>query len=92
MKMKKILKFYTYTDNLEIEKIRNEIKIMEKEIHRQNETREKIQKNFDFEIPSYVLDAIAEDKYINLFINLARVNKEITEVNAQILRSIYCKK
>lgn len=55
--------------------------------------RKKIQDNFDFKVPVYILDEIieADEKYnvenINFLINLAKINNRISEEDAMILKN-----
>lgn len=69
---------------------------LQKEIERRKVLREKIQSNFDFEIPTYVLEDIIDEEYfghICLMINMATNNNRISKENSielkEKLKEIY---
>ena len=69
---------------------------LQKEIERRKVLREKIQSNFDFEIPIYVLEDIIDEEnfgHICSIINMATNNNRISEENSielkEKLKEIY---
>ena len=69
---------------------------LQNEAERRKILSEKIQKNFDFEIPTYVLEDIIDEEYfehICLMINLATLNNRISKENSirlkEKLKEIY---
>lgn len=90
--MKEIEKRYTYNNLKYVEKINKrmeEIKQIENEIENKKEQREKIQKNFNFKIPLYILDEIAEHgnyNKINLFLNMAIKAESLSAEEVQEIR------
>ena len=71
------------------EEIKSEIEILKIQIQNAN----KIQEQYDFEIPNYVLEEmIVPSEKIFLFINIAVLNNRLSKENAQYLKSQFIKK
>ncbi|MBP3596890.1 MAG: hypothetical protein J6J60_05790 [Clostridia bacterium] len=74
------------------ENIEEKNRILKQKIELLERERKKIQDNFEFKIPNYVLDEIIESKgrilkgNLNAIINLARVNDRLTLEEADILK------
>ena len=69
--------------------LQKKTKKLKEEIERRNILKNKVQSYFEFEVPDYVIDDIISEEYyehICLIINVAVLNKKITEKNAQILK------
>lgn len=69
---------------------------LQKEIERRKVLREKIQSNFDFEVPVYILEDIIDNEcfgHICLMINMAEQNNRISKENSiklkEELKNIY---
>lgn len=99
--LKKILKekllFLSYSDQIkEIEYKQAEFKKLQDKISDWNQKATKIQSNFDFILPNYLIDEIVENEekkdYLNLhyLINCAVVNGRISKNNGKIIKQIYC--
>ena len=73
-----------------------ELNILQDEISEWNDKSIKIQSNFDFVLPNYIIYEILENEntknYFNLhyLINCAVINGRITEDNGKLLKKIYC--
>lgn len=73
-----------------------ELNNLQDEISEWNNKSIKIQSNFDFVLPNYIIDEILENEntknYFNLhyLINCAVINGRITEDNGKLLKKIYC--
>ena len=68
------------------EEIGNEMEVLKIQI--QNE--KKIQEQYDFEIPNYVLEEmIVPSEKLFLFINIAVLNNRLSKENAQYLKNKY---
>ena len=66
-----------------------DIKRLKEELYRRNIIKMNIQKEFDFIVPDYIIDdIIIEENYrhVCLMINMAKLNNELTENNAIILK------
>lgn len=80
--------FNTSNDYDELANIQQKLEIW-------NEKAKKIQNNFDFHIPDYIIDEIIQNEtsksFVNLhyLINCALVNNKISENNAKLLKQIY---
>lgn len=68
---------------------------LQQELSKWNKKANKIQSNFNFHIPDYIIDEIIESEDSNSFVNLhylincALVNERIAEDNAKILKQVY---
>lgn len=68
---------------------------LQQELSTWNKKANKIQSNFNFHIPDYIIDEIIESEdsksFVNLhyLINCALVNERIAEDNAKILKQVY---
>lgn len=77
------------------ENIEEKNRILKQKIELLERERKKIQDNFEFKIPKYVLDEIIESKgrilkdNLNAIINLAKVNDRLTLEEADILKKQY---
>lgn len=75
------------------ENIEEKNRVLKEKIAQLEIERKKIQDNFDFKVPVYILDEIieAEEMYnvenINVLINLAKTNNRISEEDAMILKN-----
>lgn len=75
------------------ENIKEKNRVLKEKIAQLEIERKKIQDNFNFKIPVYILDEIIEEdeKYnvenINVLINLAKINNRISEEDAMILKN-----
>lgn len=75
------------------ENIQEKNRVLKEKIAQLEIERKKIQDNFDFKVPVYILDEIieAEEMYnvenINVLINLAKTNNRISEEDAMILKN-----
>ena len=73
-----------------------ELNTLQHKISEWNEKSLKIQSQFDFVLPNYIIDEIIENEvkkdYLNLhyLINCAVINGRITEKNGKLLKKIYC--
>ena len=75
------------------ENIKEKNRVLKEKIAQLEIERKKIQDNFNFKIPVYILDEIIEEdeKYnvenINVLINLAKINNRISKEDAMILKN-----
>lgn len=69
--------------------------LMSAEVHRFNRLKEKLEREYGFEIPNYIVDEIINNHdYQNLcsLLNLAVSNKKISKKNAKIIKEKELKK
>ena len=99
--LKKIFKYKSLSLNFsnqlkDIERKQFELNLLQNKISEWNDKSIKIQSNFDFVLPNYIIDEILENEdtknYFNLhyLINCAVINGRITEDNGKLLKKIYC--
>ena len=68
---------------------------LQQDLSTRNEKANKIQSNFNFHIPDYIIDEIIESEesksFVNLhyLINCALLNKRISENNAKMIKQVY---
>lgn len=64
------------------------------EYERRNRECSKIQEQYDFEIPKYILSTLIKKNYdkveVVLLINMAVMNERFTEEEGKLLKSEYC--
>lgn len=87
MKCKNIQEAESYLNSISLEEI--ECRLLWNEIHRFNRLKEKLELQYKFEIPNYIVDEIINgNNYNNLcyLITLAVNNNRISKVNANILK------
>lgn len=74
---------------------KDELIKLQQELYSWNEKKEKIQNNFNFLIPDYIIDEIIQNEISKSFVNLhylvncALVNERLSEKNANLLKQIY---
>lgn len=67
-----------------------DILLLEKEIVKSKQIKEKLQSYFDFEIPNYIVDDIKQEEYYShlcLMINVATLCNRISEKESKILKN-----
>ena len=87
--------FNIHTAQNAVNNIEDESIHLQQKLSMWNEKAKKIQSNFDFCIPDYIIDEIIENEdsknFVNLhyLINCALVNERISESNANLLKRAY---
>lgn len=95
--LKKINLIFGYDENKSNLK-KEKLEELQKRISDWNLKASKIQSNFDFVLPNYIIDEIIDSQnkqyknYINLYnlINLAVITGSLSEDNGKIIKQIYC--
>lgn len=97
--LKKYLLSFDFSEKInEIELKRAELNLLQDEISEWNKKSSKIQSNFDFTLPQYLINEIIENEkskdYFNLYylVNCAVINGRISENNGKKIKQLYVMK
>lgn len=97
--LKKYLLSFDFSEKInEIELKRAKLNLLQDEISEWNKKSSKIQSNFDFTLPQYLINEIIENEkskdYFNLYylVNCAVINGRISENNGKKIKQLYVMK